>query len=45
MQGETDVFMFCRGVLWCLSHAGQKLLYADWLRRRAFFLNHGARRP
>ena len=39
MQGETDVFI-CTGVLWCLSHAGQNLLNADWLRRRAFFLNH-----
>ena len=44
VQGETDVFMFFRGVLWCLSHAGQELFNADWLRHRAFFLNYAALR-
>ena len=25
-----------------LSHTGEKLLMADWLRQRTFFLNHEA---
>ena len=32
--------VFCSSLITCIITYGAKLLTADWLRQRAFFLNH-----